>query len=311
MPSSDVILHHYWESPYAEKVRRILGFKRLAWKSVIIPMMMPKPDLLALTGGYRKTPVLQIGADVYCDTDLIARVIERLRPEPTLFPPGTEALAYALGPWQGELFWLAVQRVGTTVPIFPEGFLEDRSQMVEGGMSLEKLLREVGPQREQLRAKLDCLERQLAVGPFVLGPAPSLADFALFHPVFALKSFPQTAGDLAPFPAVRAWATHIEAFGYGEMTEIPSAAAVEVAHTATPAVASGVADGEPNGLRAGERVSVVHESFGLDPTVGELVSASVHEIAVRHGDERAGEVVVHFPREHYLVMRAGAPVGVR
>jgi glutathione S-transferase len=305
MTTAEIVLHHYWESPYAEKVRRILGFKGLAWRAVLIPMMMPKPDLTALTGGYRKTPVLQIGADVYCDTDLIARVIERLHPAPSLFPAGTAALAYALGPWQQELFMLAVRRVGTTVPIFPEGFIEDRAKMVEGGYSLEKVLHDAGPQREQLRAKLDLLERQLTDGgPFVLGAAASLADFAFFHPVFALKSFPQTAEDLAAFPAILAWAARVEAFGYGQMTDISSAAAIEIARAATPAAAGGVAAGEPNGLRAGERVSVVHESFGLDPTAGELVAASVHEIAVRRTDERAGEVVVHFPREHYLVTRA-------
>jgi glutathione S-transferase len=306
MATPEIVLHHYWESPYAEKMRRILGFKRLAWRAVLIPMMMPKPDLTALTGGYRKTPVLQIGADVYCDTDLIARVLERLQPVPSLFPAGTDALADLLGPWQQELFMLAVRRVGTTVPIFPEGFVEDRAKMVEGGYSLEKILHAAGPQREQLRAKLALLERQLAHGgPFVLGAAASLADFAFFHPVFVLKAFPQTAEDLAEFPAVRAWAARVEAFGYGEMTEIPSAAAVEMARAATPAVAAGgVAAGEPNGLRAGDRVSVVHESFGLDPTVGELVTASVDEIAVRRTDPRAGDVVVHFPREHYLVTRA-------
>src|SRR5439155_12450054 len=97
---SDIILHHYWESPYAEKIRLILGFKRLAWRSVIIPMIMPKPDLTALTGGYRKTPVLQLGAEIYCDTDLITRTIERLQPEPTLFPDGNAALSYMLGAWQ-------------------------------------------------------------------------------------------------------------------------------------------------------------------------------------------------------------------
>ena len=305
MTTPEIVLHHYWESPYAEKVRRILGFKGLRWRAVLIPMMMPKPDLTALTGGYRKTPVLQLGADIYCDTDLIGRVLERLRPTPSLFPSGTGALSYLLGPWQQEVFMLAVRRVGTTVPIFPEGFIEDRARMVEGGYSLEKILNEAGPQREQLRAKLALLERQLADGgPFVLGAAASLADFALFHPVFVLKMFPQTAEDLAAFPAVRAWAARVEAFGYGEMTEIPSAEAVEIARAATPAAAGGVAAGEPNGLRAGDRVSVVHESFGLDPTVGELVTASVDEIAVRRTDERAGEVVVHFPREHYLVTRA-------
>ena len=60
---SDLILHHYPTSPFAEKVRLILGFKGLAWKSVFIPMIMPKPDVIALTGGHRRTPLLQIGAE--------------------------------------------------------------------------------------------------------------------------------------------------------------------------------------------------------------------------------------------------------
>jgi glutathione S-transferase len=83
---SELILHQYAISPFAEKVRLILGFKRLAWRSVLIPPVMPKPDVIALTGGYRKTPVLQIGADIYCDTALIARVLEMRQPTPTLYP---------------------------------------------------------------------------------------------------------------------------------------------------------------------------------------------------------------------------------
>ena len=51
---TDIILHHYETSPYAEKVRLGLGLKGLAWASVEIPVIMPKPDLTALTGGYRK-----------------------------------------------------------------------------------------------------------------------------------------------------------------------------------------------------------------------------------------------------------------
>jgi len=183
---NDIILHHYWESPYAEKIRRILGFKRLAWRSVIIPMIMPKPDLTALTGGYRKTPVLQLGADIYCDTDLITRMIERLQPEPTLFPDGSAALSYMLGAWQGELFWLAVRTVGTSAPVFPPGFIEDRATMVEGGLSLERVLRDAPAQREQLRAKLDLLDAHLRERQFVLGARPSLADFSLFHPVWPI-----------------------------------------------------------------------------------------------------------------------------
>src|SRR5689334_19212590 len=36
----------------------------------------PRPELMPMTGGYRRTPVLQIGADIYCDTQLILRVLK-------------------------------------------------------------------------------------------------------------------------------------------------------------------------------------------------------------------------------------------
>src|SRR6185503_9595949 len=248
---AELILHHYWESPYAEKIRRVMGMKGLAWRSVIIPMVMPKPDLTALTGGYRKTPVLQIGADVYCDTDLIARTIDRLHPEPPLFPDASGPLCLMLGAWQQELFWLAVREVGVRAPIFPPGFLEDRSAMVEGGLSLERVLADAAPQRAQLRARLE----------------------------------------------------RIEAFGHGTFTEMQGAEAVEVAQQATPAARRAHDPSEPNGLRPGDRVEIVHESFGQDPVTGELVASSVHEIAIAREDARAGDVVVHLPREHYKVRR--------
>ncbi|MFY0581597.1 glutathione S-transferase N-terminal domain-containing protein [Cystobacter fuscus] len=82
-----LILHHYPSSPFSEKIRAILGFKGLRWSSVVIPVIMPKPDVVALTGGYRKTPFLQIGSDIYCDSALIADVLERLAPTPSLHPP--------------------------------------------------------------------------------------------------------------------------------------------------------------------------------------------------------------------------------
>jgi glutathione S-transferase len=281
-----------------------MGMKKLAWRSVIIPMVMPKPDLTALTGGYRKTPVLQIGADVYCDTDLIARTIDRLHPEPAAFPDASGPLCLMLGAWQSELFWLAVREVGMRAPIFPPGFLEDRSGMVEGGLSLERLVADAAAQREQLRAKLDLLDTHLRERRFVLGARPSLADLSLFHPVYCMKIIPATAGDLEPYAHLRAWLERIEAFGHGTYTEMQGAEAVEVARQATPAAVQVLDSSEPNGLRPGDRVEVVHESFGLDPVAGELVASSVHEIAIARHDARAGDVVVHLPREHYRVRRS-------
>jgi glutathione S-transferase len=85
---AELILHHYDMSPYAEKIRLALGLKGLPWRSVVAPMVMPKTDLVELTGGHRRVPVLQIGADVYCDTHLIARVLDEVKPAPPLAPPG-------------------------------------------------------------------------------------------------------------------------------------------------------------------------------------------------------------------------------
>jgi hypothetical protein len=58
-----IILHHFRESPFSEKVRVVFG-KNIAWTSVLISRIMPRPDLMPLTGGYRRTPVMQIGAEL-------------------------------------------------------------------------------------------------------------------------------------------------------------------------------------------------------------------------------------------------------
>ena len=123
---TDVILHHFDISPFGEKARLALGLKGLAWRSVQIPLVMPKPDLTALTGGYRKTPVMQIGADIYCDTRRIALELERRFPAPSLFPGG-EAQALAIAFWSDVTLFRpgAGLSLGTNAEL-PEDILEDR-----------------------------------------------------------------------------------------------------------------------------------------------------------------------------------------
>src|SRR6266496_180472 len=104
---AELILHHYPLSFFAEKIRRILAYKRIPWRSVEQPMMMPKPELTALTGGYRRIPVLQIGADVYCDTALIVHVLEELKPEPSCFPGGNVGACEIIAHWADHWLFLA------------------------------------------------------------------------------------------------------------------------------------------------------------------------------------------------------------
>ena len=106
---SDLILHHYATSPFSEKVRLVLGLKKMVWRSVTVPTMLPKPDVIALTGGYRRTPFMQIGADVYCDSALMCRVIDRLTPNPPLYPTASAGLSELVAQWaDSTLFWTAV-----------------------------------------------------------------------------------------------------------------------------------------------------------------------------------------------------------
>lgn len=134
MSDAQVIFHHYPQSPVSEKVRVVFGFKGMNWKSVQIPRLPPKPNLTALTGGYRLTPVMQIGADIYCDTSCIIREIERRFPTPTLFPAGGEGQAWGVARWtDGPLFQDVVTVALVEMsPNMPPEFLADRGPLYFG-----------------------------------------------------------------------------------------------------------------------------------------------------------------------------------
>jgi glutathione S-transferase len=301
----EIILHHYDMSPYAEKIRLALGVKRLAWRSVEIPMVMPKPHLTALTGGYRKTPVLQIGADIYCDTKTIVRALERVQPAPTLLPPGTEAIERGLSFWAETNFVTGVTLFFGLGEVFTPEFLEDRRKMIPGGVDPEKARAIVPALREQLRARLDLLERQLADGrPYLLGGAVSLADLSAYHPVWFLSRTETTRAAVERLPRLCAWRDRVAAIGHGEPRPLDAEEAVEIARRATPATAPAADPDDPNGRKPGDRVMVLPDDYGRDPVAGELVWSDAHEIAIRRVDERAGEVVVHFPREGYITLGA-------
>ena len=180
---NELILHHYDPSPFSEKVRLVLGLKRLAWRSVIVPMVLPKPDLMPLTGGNRRTPVLQIGADIYCGTNLIAAELERRFPEPTIYPGGTHGLCAMLALWADQILFLPSSRYAIRDSShFPPSFYEDRAAMRgHATVSDERLRAEARHNLEQLQVQLAYVEQTLAdMRPFLLGGQPSLADFSVY-----------------------------------------------------------------------------------------------------------------------------------
>ncbi len=301
----DLILHHYDLSPYSEKVRLMFGLKGLAWRSVRIPVVMPKPDYTELTGGYRRTPSLQIGADVYCDSKACAQVLERLHPAPSFFPDGDPATVWGAARGAETGFMMAVFIFLGAGGVFDEAFIEDRKQMAPA-LDLERIRAIVPAKRLQLAQNLERLERQLSDGrAFLLGPAPSLADLAAYHTTKFLEFHPLTAPELTSRPQLGKWLARVAAIGHGARSEIASDEAIAVARDAAPEPWTGDSAPLPDGLALGDRVLVVPEEVGSGNVPGELVASPPDEIAIRRSGPRCGEVVVHFPREDYLVVRAG------
>jgi glutathione S-transferase len=301
---TDVILHHYERSPYSEKVRLGFGLKGLAWGSVEIPVIMPKPDLTALTGGYRKTPVMQIGADIYCDSQLIMRELERLHPSPSFYPAGHGA-ADALAWWvEKTTFSPAVSIAFAKRPdALPEGFLEDRTKFSGRNIDPAAMMAAIPNLLDQLRAHFDWLDQMLADGrSFLQGSAASLADLAAYHPIWSLKrNFGPTAEPLDHFPRLLSWAERVAAIGHGKRSRMTSEQALDVARAAT-SIANATPDPrDPIGRKPGQVVSVTPDDTGRDPVIGELVTSGVHEIVIRRSDPAIGEVCVHFPRAGFVV----------
>jgi glutathione S-transferase len=307
---AEIILHHYPTSPFAEKVRLALGIKALAWRSVIIPMIMPKPDLMPLTGGYRKTPVMQIGADVYCDSQCILRELERRFPEPSLYRGTNAGLAEALAFWSDRgLFQPAV---GVTFAgrsdILPPGFIEDRAKMSGRELSVERMRAGAPFMIDSLRAQLSWYESMLSDGrTYLLGEQPTLVDCAAYHPCwFMQRNLGAAAAPVAEFTRIQAWMTRVKAIGHGTPTELASKEALAIARSSTPTTSSAHDLHDPLGRNPGDKVSVTPDDTGRDPVIGELVSSSKDEIVIRRADDQVGDIHVHFPRAGFVVTPARA-----
>jgi glutathione S-transferase len=306
---STPILHHFDLSPFAEKARLMLGLKGLAWRSVEIPLVMPKPDLTALTGGYRKTPVLQIGADIYCDTRLIATELERRYPEPSLFPDGHQGLSLALCAWSDRAFFEpgAGLSMGTNRNGLPKAIIDDRKAFFNF-MDFDRLEVDLPHLTTQLVAQADLLDQQLADGrPYVLGARPGLADINAYFPIWMTRgNVPAAATLLQRFRHLAAWESRMQAIGHGSRSPLSGEAALTEARQSQPLPGAGVDPEDALGLAPGDRVEVTPDDYGRIPVAGELVTLALREVAIRRTDPRAGEVVVHFPRMGYRVERIGA-----
>lgn len=303
--SADVILHQYDLSPFSEKIRKILAAKDAPWRAVTQSMWLPRPHLTPVTGAFRRIPVLQIGADVYCDTRLIARKLDALFPDPPLVPPGLEAASDALTQWADRyVFGITVPQVFTELgPMLPPQLLEDRKNM-RPDLDPVALAALVPDFRNELRVFAAGLDRTLARGGFLLGERFGLADASVYHVLWFVRNAPSAAALLARFPGVQRWMAAIDGIAQGRREEMTPEDALAVARACDPVTERRADPGDPNGLAPGARVVISSEDLPHDRFPGEVLALDVDEIVILRDDPACGAIALHFPRAGYRVASA-------
>ena len=294
------ILHHYPASLFSEKIRALFGYLEVPWQSVIIPPIMPRPHLMPLSGGYRKTPIMQIGANIYCDTEIIARKLASLAGNESLYAPGFAAERLAR--------WADTELFRTTVALNfrPEAVASQMAQMSEADIeAFQKDRAElsggaaiVGVDPAAAETEFASLLANLNAtlkADFLFGDTPSIADFSVYHCLWFVAGNPANSGLFEPWPQVQAFLDRMRVFGHGNHEEISAEEALAIGTAAEPEHVADVDAYLDRSLSAGDQVTVCPNDYGRTPVEGALVSLGNDEVVIERQDPQAGRLMVHFP----------------
>lgn len=308
--SDEIILHSYDISPFSEKVRLALRFKQLAWRKVDVAPIMPRPELMALSGGYRRIPVLQLGADIFCDTQVILEELERRFPASPLLWPGIEGLASMIATWTDSRWFMASIGLifGTMGDQFPPEFHDDRRALMGDRFDVERMRATVINNREQWRCHLARIERQLVAGktgagrPWLAGNVPSLLDVhAYMNPWLIRAMMPNLLADcLESLPNTARWMARIDAASEDHATSIDASEALAIAGRHAPLAHAAAPDIEIEGVARGDLIAVAPDDYGIEWVEGRLVGASEQSITLAREHEQLGILHLHFPRIGYV-----------
>lgn len=297
---SDLILHHYPMSPFSEKIRVMLGYTGLDWQSVITREMPPRPQLAILAGGYRKIPVAQIGADIFCDTRTIAAEIAALSGKPRL---ALEKLTTQQQGFASEVdleVFIACAIAASTRAMgrkFRQSLsVADMARFIWDRLNFGLPVLSLRAARQRVRLHLESLERMLKQ-PFLFGKQPNHADFSTYHSLWFLRDLAESSL-LDDYPQTLAWMDRMQAFGHGGRREISAQQALDIAREATPRAIAAVHRKDP---QIGQQVRITPSDYGQIATSGKLVGATPTRWILAREVAEVGSIHLHFPRQGFTL----------
>lgn len=304
---SELILHHYTLSPFSEKARAMFGYAGLEWQSVTVAEMPPRPKLAPLASGYRKIPVAQIGADVFCDTRTLSREIARLANKPELVVENcSEEVQAFVSEVDLQIFLASIVTAGNFTllrRVLKESSLLDLGRLLLDRIKMGSKSKVKADSPREMRRKvaghLDHMET-LLTGNFLFGDAPNAGDFSAYHSLWFRRDLAgrSIAGS---HPKVEAWMNRMQAFGQGTRKDISADDALEIARQATPRALPEQVEQAP---LLGQAVRVAPSDYGREPVFGELCYCDDRTLVVRRDDAVVGQIQVHFPRDGFVLSKA-------
>lgn len=294
-----MVLHHYALSPFSEKLRLMFGYADLPWQSLVSPEMPPRPNLDPLTGGYRRIPVAQIGADLFCDTRLICNEVAMLAGKPELATDHGDATTQAyIANLDSSVFWdcvlsmpvsVTLKQLVRTIGVWKTlRFLKDRA-----GVGKASRMDAPSPKdaKQNFQEHLEEMEQRLEKN-FLFSDTPTNADFAAYHTLW----FKQEIGKLHStdgLPRVAAWYERMTAFRHSQRQDISQAQAFEMARKNEPRP---IPHNATTDLNIGKNVVIKPTDYALDGVSGTLVGCCNSRYIVARQSAEFGTVHVHFPR---------------
>lgn len=306
MAQPQLILHQYDISPFSQKAQKMMGLKGVAWRSVEMPLIAPKPDVEALTGGYRGTPVLQIGADVFVDNWMIAQALDWHVHEGHALNRRGELGHAALYAWSERFFApLLHSALATYQAQWDAAFLADRKQVFPE-VNFDALSEDDPERRSQVRAFLGTLARHLARGSdFVGGEHPDSWDVHAWGMLWMIHSaLPDLMPIVEQFASVVSWYQRMLDLGVGEREDVSIDVAWDALKTGNRMALPETPAAEPLAEWVGSSVSISTGSADRGVSSGVLLAIDDAQAVIAVQPQTDTLAHVWFPRLGYHLSRS-------